>query len=75
VVDAHTFKVITRISVGQAPHGLTLTPDGKQLYVAVNGADDVVVIDTTDYHVLARVKVPGSADEVVLMPAAQQAGK
>jgi YVTN family beta-propeller protein len=52
--------------VGSGPHGLSFTPDGRLLYVAVNNAQAVVVVDTATDQVVARVAVPGQADELAL---------
>jgi DNA-binding beta-propeller fold protein YncE len=48
VIDTATDRVTRTIEVGQEPHGLALTPDGRVLLVAVNGADRVALIDTDD---------------------------
>ena len=66
VVDAATRRVVARLPVGRAPHGLTLTPDGRLLYVAANGGRHVAVVDTRTNRVVATVPVPGTADELVL---------
>jgi YVTN family beta-propeller protein len=37
-IDPQAAKVVTRIPVGKRPRGLKLSPDGKQLYVALSGS-------------------------------------
>jgi YVTN family beta-propeller protein len=41
------------------------------LYVAVNDAHHVAVVDTTTDRVVATVPLPGTADELALLPAAR----
>ena len=45
------------VSGGAAPSGLSLSPDGTRLYVALNMTHEVAVIDTAARRILARVPV------------------
>jgi serine/threonine protein kinase, bacterial len=45
------------IPVGAQPSGLATSPDGRLLYVADSGSDDVMVIDTTTLATVATVPV------------------
>src|SRR5262245_4671885 len=45
------------ISGGSAPSGLSLSPDGNRLYVALNMTHEVAVIDTTTNTIVRRVPV------------------
>ena len=52
------------ITVGPQPSGLAVSPDGRLLYVADSGSDDVMVIDTTTLAAVATVpagRAPASA--------------
>jgi len=66
VLDATTLRIVTRVPVGQAPHGLVFTPDKRLLYIAANGGRHVAVVDTRDNRVVATAPMPGAADEVAL---------
>jgi len=58
VIATATNAAIARISVGGAPHGVALTPDGAHAYVS-NAADSagVSVIDTATNRVTATIPV------------------
>ena len=51
--------VVTRIAVGLNPRGLTLTPDGRRLFVANRLDDSISVIDTRTNRVSATIKLDG----------------
>jgi YVTN family beta-propeller protein len=70
VINATTRRIVARVPVGKAPHGLAFTPDGRLLYVAVNDAHHVAVVDTRTDQVVATVPLPGTADELALWPPA-----
>lgn len=40
VLDAASFKVLTPVSVGQTPHNVQVSPDGKFVWVTNNGEPD-----------------------------------
>ena len=46
------------IEVGQAPHGLAITPDGKTVLVAGFGTNQVMVVDVATNKVMGQVAVP-----------------
>ncbi len=46
VIDGATRRVIRHIAVGEEPSHLELSHDGRRLYVANSGSDDVTIIDT-----------------------------
>ncbi len=45
VIDTPTYKEISRIHIGRAPHHLIATPDGKSLILAMAGGDELVFIE------------------------------
>ena len=51
--------VVARISVGHDPRGLTLTSDGRKLFVANRLEDTLSVIDTRTNRVAATIKLDG----------------
>ncbi|MGZ8434557.1 MAG: YVTN family beta-propeller repeat protein, partial [Candidatus Binatia bacterium] len=52
VIDGGTRTVVKHIAVGDEPSHLELAHDGKRLYVANSGSNDVTIVDTTNDEVL-----------------------
>jgi YVTN family beta-propeller protein len=50
-------KLLKVVPVGLIPEWLTIPPDGKNLYVAVAGLDQTVVVDNKTMLVVARIPV------------------
>ncbi|HTX30194.1 MAG TPA: bifunctional YncE family protein/alkaline phosphatase family protein [Solirubrobacteraceae bacterium] len=50
----------------ELPSGMALSPDGSKLYVALNGANKLGVIDTTSNAVLGEIPVGNAPRQVVL---------
>jgi YVTN family beta-propeller protein len=59
-LSASANYVVARISVGKNPRGITLSADGKLLYVANRMDDSVSVIDTQKNAVVATIDLGGS---------------
>ncbi len=57
-----------QVLVGDGPIGLAVSPDGGRLYVAVNGADSVAVIDTATGRPTATIAVGVGPVDVVGSP-------
>lgn len=57
VIDTAQNKVVGTIPVPKGPHGLVITPDGRKVYVASDGASTVSVIDTATDRVVGTVGV------------------
>ena len=53
-------KLLGAIDVGGRPDWVTFTPDSKQIYIATENKDSVVVIDVPARKELARIKVGSS---------------
>jgi YVTN family beta-propeller protein len=51
--------VIKRIATGANPKGLTLSPDGKQLYVAEQLEDKIAVINTESLETIGSIDLGG----------------
>src|SRR5262252_9638568 len=47
VLDTSTDPVLSTIAVPAGPHGIVITPDGRQVYVNSDGASTVSVVDTS----------------------------
>lgn len=55
VIDGASRKVIKQIAVGDDPSHIELSHDGRRLYVANSGSDEVTIIDTIADSVAATV--------------------
>lgn len=68
VIETDTNRVITTVKVGNQPTGVTVTPDGKNVYVAYTGSDNVSVIDTFNNTVIATMPVGNSPRGIAVSP-------
>ena len=57
LIDPATNKVVGVINDIEVPHGVTSSPDGKQVYVAAAGDNSVTVVNTATLKVIARIPV------------------
>jgi YVTN family beta-propeller protein len=51
------YKLLRVVEVGSHPDWLTIPPDGKNLYVALAGQDETVVVDNKTMKVVKRIPV------------------
>lgn len=72
VVDLAKAQVIGRIATGAFPHGLRLSPDQSELYVANVDDGSVSVIDTQNLTELARIPVGAAPVQVGFTPSGDQ---
>ena len=68
VVDLANASVVERIETGAYPHGLRLSPDGAELYVANVEDGSVSVIDTANLTEAARIPVGTAPVQVGFTP-------
>lgn len=68
VVDLAQGAVTARIRTGASPHGLRLSPDGAELYVANVEGGSVSVIDTASLTEAARIPVGKAPVQVGFTP-------
>ncbi len=65
VLNAASFSVIKKISVGRVPRGFSLSPDGARLFVTNSWDDTLSVIDTRTMTVTATWPVGAEPSSVV----------
>jgi YVTN family beta-propeller protein len=58
-LSASATYVVARIPVGHNPRGLTLTPDGRKLFVANRLEDTISVIETRTNRVVSTITLAG----------------
>lgn len=57
VIDAATLTVTKKLTVGAGPIGMSISPDGKKLYVAQKLVKKIAVIDLTTLTVLPSLTI------------------
>ncbi len=55
VVDLDAAKVVHTIDVGQRPRGITITPDGKYVFLCASDDDTIQIIDTATLKVVGEL--------------------
>jgi len=68
VVDLAAGKLIATINSGQYPHGLRMSPDGREVYVANVEDGTLSVIDARDLTELAQIPVGNTPVQVGFTP-------
>ena len=63
--DGNPTNGLTRIQVGNSPHGVALTPDQRYLFVTNDGSNDVYVVEVASFSVVSVVPAVGSAPHMV----------
>ena len=66
VFDRETRQNIKKLQVGRSPGGIVATPDGSRIFVACAVTNDVQVIDTQTWSVVAKVAVGEGPDGMAL---------
>lgn len=56
IVDVSTHKIVATIDTGDAPRPIAINPNGKYLYVNVDGLQGFLTLDLEKREVLARVE-------------------
>ncbi len=74
VYRTDNFERLATITVGDLPHGLWPSGDGTRLYVGLENADAVAVIDTLENRVIATVPIGQAPQALVYVPEAVPAG-
>lgn len=68
VFRTDNFRQVATIPVGHLPHGLWPSGDGSRMYVGLENADALAVIDTAKNKVIANVPVGQAPQAVVYVP-------
>jgi len=55
VIDTDTMKVIDTIKTGNRPRGITITKDGKEIFVCASDDDTIEVIDTASHKIVGSL--------------------
>ena len=68
VVDTATMQVVKTVPVGQRPRGITISHDGKFVYLCASDDDTVQVIDTATLEVVGTLPSGPDPELFVLSP-------
>jgi len=68
------FSQVASIPVGNLPHGLWPSGDGKRIYVGLENADALAAIDTATYKVVATIPIGQAPQAVAYVPGAVPQG-
>jgi YVTN family beta-propeller protein len=68
VVDLREGRVVQEVSTCGYPHGLRISPDGGEIYVACVESDEVAVIDIESMAEVARIEVGRAPVQVGVTP-------
>ena len=68
VLDTATRKEIKRLALGRMPEGILIAPDGARAFVAVNGDNNVAVIDLKTWAVTSRISAGAGPDGLSWVP-------
>lgn len=74
VFRTDTFKQIATIPVGSLPHGLWPSGDGRRIYVGLENADTLAVIDTLTNKVISNVPIGQAPQALAYVPNAVPQG-
>ncbi len=74
VYRTDTFEKVAVIAVGDLPHGLWPSGDGTRLYVGLENADGVAVIDTLQNQVVTTIAIGQAPQALVYVPGAVPSG-
>jgi YVTN family beta-propeller protein len=67
-IDTTTRTLTATIPVPPGPHGMTISPDGRLLYVSSDGASSVSVVDTATDKITKTIEVGKAPHGVTLVP-------
>ena len=62
ILGAADHKPVKRIKLGAAPEGILVPPGGSRAYIAVNGDNQVAVLDLAKLEVVARISAGNGPD-------------
>jgi YVTN family beta-propeller protein len=74
VLRTDNFKQVDTIEVGKMPHGVWPSGDGTRVYVGLENADALAVIDTLTNKVVATIPIGQAPQALVYVPNAVPAG-
>src|SRR2546428_14167155 len=68
IIDAATNKVVGEIKGIEAPHGVTVAPDGSRIYISEQATNTVTVVDGKTLQVTKQIPLSGNPNLIDLTP-------
>lgn len=68
VIDAATNKVVGTIEDIEVPHGVTISPDGRRIYVTDEALSTLDIVDSKTFKVTKRIPLSGHPNNVAVTP-------
>jgi YVTN family beta-propeller protein len=68
IIDAATNRVVGEIKGIEAPHGITVAPDGSRIYISEEAGDTLVVVDGKTMQETKRIPLSGNPNLVDITP-------
>jgi YVTN family beta-propeller protein len=68
IIDPATNKVVGEIKGIEAPHGITVAPDGSRIYISEEAGDTLVVVDGKTMQETKRIPLSGNPNLVDITP-------
>jgi YVTN family beta-propeller protein len=68
IIDPATNKVMGEIKGIEAPHGVTVAPDGSKIYVSEEANNTVTVFDGKTLQVIKRIPLSGNPNLIDITP-------
>lgn len=68
VIDTSAGAVVATVPVAAGPHGMSVTPDRRTVYVSGDGSSTVSVIDTATDHVTKAIEVGKTPHGLAMQP-------
>src|ERR1700681_18311 len=72
IIDPATNKVVGEIRGVEAPHGVTVAPDGSQIYVSEQSTNTLTVVDGKTLQVTKRIPLSGNPNLIDITPDGRQ---
>lgn len=69
IFDPQKRRVVGNVKGMSDPRGIAVNADGGEVYIANHDANNIVVLDTSDWHVKGTIAVSGSPTDVEYVPA------
>jgi len=74
VIDLKSLKIVKEIPAGKRIDIVTITPDGRRLYVTSRDTNSVIAIDTVTEKVVAEIPVGKDPHGIAPLPAGHHQG-
>ena len=72
IIDPATNKVVAEITGVEAPHGVTVAPDGSRIYVSEQATNTLTVVDGKTLQVTKRIPLSGNPNLIDITPDGKQ---